>query len=97
MNLDVHSQRDLERYYQLFDNSVLDTIFGVANGTGPFLQFCDQSSIAALNNTCFASLLAVRDCLADQEAADRPGRVPDPPLARFTPISAEAVGGVEFP
>ena len=97
MNIDVRSTHDLDRYDQVFDNSVLDTLFGVARGTGYFLQFCDQSIIASVRTTCFAALLEVRDSLALQVLAAHPARVPDPPLAWCPPQIAEAAGGDNNP
>ena len=83
MNLDVRCEHDLDRYEQLFDNPVLDTLFGVATGTGHFVQFCDQASLASFRTTCFASFLEVRDSL---EAAH-------PVEVRHTLPPAEAAGG----
>ena len=83
MNIDVRSEHDLDRYEQLFDNRVLDLLFGVAGGTGHFVQFCDQGSVASFRTTCFAALLEVRDSV---EAAQ-------PVQVQPTPPPAEAAGG----
>ena len=89
MNIDVRSEHDLDRYEQLFDNPVLDTLFGVAQGTGLFLQFCDSHSAACIGSSCFAALLEVRDfntAAAAQAAGPDPGAAPPA-------LPAEAAGG----
>ena len=89
MNIDVRSEHDLDRYDQVFNNPVLDTLFGVDNGSALFLQFCDTHTILCFRST----LVEVRDFGTEQEAAEHPARVPDPPLAWFTPTPAEADRG----
>ena len=93
MNIDVRSEHDLGCYDQLFDNFVLDTLFGVDRGTGLFLQFCEPDIVLHFRATCFAALLEVRDSLASQATTAHPHRVPDPPIAWFTPPPAEVTGG----
>lgn len=93
MNTDVQSEHDLDRYDQVFNNPVLDILFGVDNGSALFLQFCDPHAINSFRASCFATLLEVRDFRIEQEAAAHPERVPDPPLAWFTPTPAEADRG----
>ena len=93
MQVDVHSEADLDRYGQLFTNPVLDLLFGVDNGSAVFLQFFDSSSTRSFRTTCFAVLLEVRDFQEIQDNIAHPDRVPDPPLAWHTPQLAEDDGG----
>lgn len=92
MQIDVRCEADLDRYDQLFDNPVLDTLFKADNGSGLFLQFCDRATVICVQTACFCTLLEVRDFYEEQEAREHPDRVPDPPVAWVT---AEAAGGVD--
>ena len=94
MQIDIRSEADLDRYDQLFNNPVLDTLFGVADGCALFLQFCDLQTHSVFRTSCFAALLEVRDFQETQEAIAHPARVPDPPLAWIGHFPAEAAGGV---
>ena len=91
MQIDVRCEADLDRYDQLFDNPVLDTLFKVDNGSGLLLQFCDRATVLCVQTACFSTLLEVRDFYEEQEARAHPDRLPDPPVAWVT---AEAAGGV---
>eukprot|EP00435_Cladocopium_sp_Y103_P002189 s6026_g1.t1 len=95
MQFEVHTAVDLDRYYQLFDNPALDILFGVSEGSAHCLTFLDPDTVSIFGATCFAALIGVQDFREEQDATEHPDRVPDPPLAQFTPLPAEAAGGVE--
>ena len=73
MNIDVRSEHDLDRYDQVFNNPVLDTLFGVDNGNALFLQFSDCHTIHCIRSACFATLLEVRDFGTAQDACEGSG------------------------
>ena len=78
MHIDVRSEADLDRYEQLFDNPVLNLLFGIDNGSAYFLQYCDPPSILCTRATCFAVLLEVKDFADIQAARALPEDIPPP-------------------